>query len=482
MMKNNNKNQAVNPFLPSYEYVPDGEPHIFGDRVYLYGSHDRFGGTKYCMNDYVCYSAPVDDLTDWKYEGISYHKEQDPAWEKGNIIQAPDVAQGPDGRYYLYYALGMIPFVSVAVANRPQGPFEYYGAVQYEDGIPVGMKEHDVFMFDPGIFVDEDGRIWLYTGFAPKPEGIYLEFAKEVQLDGAYVTELLPDMRTAKSAPKRFLPKIGDSAGSGFEGHEFYEAASMRKKDGIYYFVYSSIKSHELCYAFSNHPDRDFRYGGILVSNGNVGFQGNEDAEYYTGNTHGGLLNLKERWYIFYHRQTNRCEFSRQACAEEISFRNGRFAQAEMTSCGLNGGPLTGEGIYPAYIACVLQGKDGAYAYNDSQDIDPDDYPYMTQTGEDREADGDQYIANMRDGAVAGFKYFRFSGERRFVIQISGNANGKLEILTDFKGKVLDEIPVKAAGEMTQVSSKNLVIDGVQAIYFRYRGAGTVNLHAFEII
>ena len=306
-MKNNNKNQAVNPFLPSYEYVPDGEPHIFGDRVYLYGSHDRFGGTKYCMNDYVCYSAPVDDLTDWKYEGISYRKEQDPAWEKGNIIQAPDVAQGPDGRYYLYYALGMIPFVSVAVANRPQGPFEYYGAVQYEDGIPVGMKEHDVFMFDPGIFVDEDGRIWLYTGFAPKPEGIYLEFAKEVQLDGAY-------------------------------------------------------------------------------------------------------------------------------------------------------------------------------AYNDSQDIDPDDYPYMTQTGEDREADGDQYIANMRDGAVAGFKYFRFSGESRFVIQISGNANGKLEVLTDFKGKVLDEIPVKAAGEMTQVNSKNLVIDGVQAIYFRYRGAGAVNLHAFEII
>ena len=31
-----------NPYLPSWEYVPDGEPHVFQDRVYVYGSHDRF--------------------------------------------------------------------------------------------------------------------------------------------------------------------------------------------------------------------------------------------------------------------------------------------------------------------------------------------------------------------------------------------------------------------------------------------------------
>jgi hypothetical protein len=32
---------AANPFLPAWEYIPDGEPRVFGDRVYLYGSHDR---------------------------------------------------------------------------------------------------------------------------------------------------------------------------------------------------------------------------------------------------------------------------------------------------------------------------------------------------------------------------------------------------------------------------------------------------------
>ena len=50
------KKQVLNPYLPSYEYIPDGEPHVFGDRVYLYGSHDRFGGAGFCLNDYVCYS------------------------------------------------------------------------------------------------------------------------------------------------------------------------------------------------------------------------------------------------------------------------------------------------------------------------------------------------------------------------------------------------------------------------------------------
>ena len=40
---------AFNPYLPSWEYVPDGEPHVFGDRVYVYGSHDKFNGKAFCI-------------------------------------------------------------------------------------------------------------------------------------------------------------------------------------------------------------------------------------------------------------------------------------------------------------------------------------------------------------------------------------------------------------------------------------------------
>ena len=27
-----------NPYLPAWEYIPDGEPRVFGDRIYVYGS------------------------------------------------------------------------------------------------------------------------------------------------------------------------------------------------------------------------------------------------------------------------------------------------------------------------------------------------------------------------------------------------------------------------------------------------------------
>ena len=76
--------QAFNPYLPCYEYIPDGEPHVFGDRIYVFGSHDKFDGKKFCENDYVCWSAPVNDLSNCRYEGVIYKKTQDPRALKRN--------------------------------------------------------------------------------------------------------------------------------------------------------------------------------------------------------------------------------------------------------------------------------------------------------------------------------------------------------------------------------------------------------------
>ena len=100
------KRQAYNPYLPLDVCIPDGEPHVFGDRIYIFGSHDKEGGDKFCMLDYEVYSASVDDLTDWRSEGIIYRADQDPDYsEKDKYMYAPDVVRGNDGRYYLYYAM-----------------------------------------------------------------------------------------------------------------------------------------------------------------------------------------------------------------------------------------------------------------------------------------------------------------------------------------------------------------------------------------
>ena len=264
---------GANPFLPEWEYVPDGEPHVFGDRVYLYGSHDRFGAPIFCVGDYVCWSAPVDDLAAWREEGVIYRRGQDPANRLGlRLLFAPDVARGADGRYYLFYAFDFMGTIGVAVCDSPAGRYEYLGRVHYPDGTPYGRRAGDGFAFDPAVLADDDGRVWLYSGFRTPVLALATGGVRTAS-DGAYVLELAPDMLTVRG-PQRLLMATDDPA---FLGHGFFEASSIRKLDGRYVFVYSSVVNHELCYATSSRPDGGFAYGGVLVSIGDVGLPGHPD-------------------------------------------------------------------------------------------------------------------------------------------------------------------------------------------------------------
>ena len=250
--------QAFNPYLPSWEYTPDGEPHVFEGRVYVYGSHDRFRGQTYCLNDYVCWSAPVNDLADWRYEGVIYRKTDDPDNPDGEgCLFAPDVTRGPDGRYYLYYVLSNRDYVSVAVCDNPAGKYEYLGNVRYPDGTRLGQRPGDEPQFDPGVLTEGD-RTYMYTGFC----GPW-----DPKRTGPMMTVLGPDMLTVIEEPVTIMPSAPYAKGTEWEGHEFFEASSIRKFGDTYYFVYSSVVMHELCYATSKHPGRDFRYCGVLVSN-----------------------------------------------------------------------------------------------------------------------------------------------------------------------------------------------------------------------
>ena len=53
-----------NPILPAWEYIPDGEPRVFGDRVYLYGSHDRAAQSDFCDYKLKVWSATIGSATD----------------------------------------------------------------------------------------------------------------------------------------------------------------------------------------------------------------------------------------------------------------------------------------------------------------------------------------------------------------------------------------------------------------------------------
>lgn len=425
------KNQIYNPFLPLYEYIPDGEPHVFGDRVYHYGSHDKEGGDTFCMLDYVCYSAPVDDLTDWRYEGVIYQAKQDPRYPAPQYMYAPDVVQGNDGRFYLYYCMGgdygqggyQGP-VSVAVCDTPAGQYEYLGVVKNPDGSPM-LK---YICFDPAV-LNDDGTIRLYYGtqydYEERDDFLTNDFylQDEIQMFGRSREEILSypdsimgpvmavlsdDMLTVKEAAKHIIPYR--VKGTSFEVHPFFEGASMRKVGRKYYFIYSSWQNHELCYATSDQPDRDFVFGGTIISNGDIGYRGRDTQHKLnmTGTTHGSIIEINGQWYVFYHRLTHKSDYSRQACAEKIRIlEDGSIPQAEMTSCGLNDGPLSAEGTYPAVIACNLTNGHMPHGSNSVFQIS---FPNVTHKGQER------FIAEIEDHTLIGYKYFECRSVKQFGI------------------------------------------------------------------
>lgn len=183
--------------------------------------------------------------------------------------------------------------MSVAVCDTPAGEYKFLGHIHYADGTLWGRRRGDQLPFDPGVLADDDGRVWLYSGFYNAVPAI-LTGGHKLRCDGGTVLELEKDMVTIKTEPRVIFPKKGPGA---FQGHEFFEASSIRKEGKTYIFVYSSRHNHELCYATSQSPDRDFSYGGTLVSQGDIFLDSNlseKHAANYLGNTHGGLLKLED--------------------------------------------------------------------------------------------------------------------------------------------------------------------------------------------
>ena len=220
---------------------------------------------------------------------------------------------------------------------------------------------------------------------------------------GVNMLTLADDMLTVKTGPVRIIPyKV---KGTSFEGHPFFEAASMRKVGEKYYFVYSSQKNHELCYAVSDAPDGGFTFGGTIVSNGDVGYHGRADADRLnmTGTTHGSIIEIAGQWYVFYHRLTHKSDYSRQACAERIEIApDGSIPQVCITSCGLNGGPLPAVGMYPAPTACCI--TDGHMPHG-SNKIYGEVFPHVTHEGTDH------LIAEITSGTRIGWRWFAFEGD-----------------------------------------------------------------------
>lgn len=418
---------AMNPYLPLWEHIPDGEPYIFDDpdnpgkkRVYIYGSHDMLR-TEYCGTDQVVWSAPVDDLENWRFDGVIFKvthnadgKQLHPDG-RGDVLYAPDIAERilPDGskEYFLYpnnQAGGRNGMV--AKSNRPDGPFV---VINWSQSNPD--ESDGVLRFDPAVFIDDDGRVYGYWGF-----------------EKSYMAELDPKtMATVKPGAEIKEDVVSSYKNPG--DFRFFEASSMRKIKDKYIFIYSRwtgdgeyglpSSNYTLAYAYSDNPLGPFTYGGTIIdargrdtdAHGNVIFTATPN-----GNTHGSICEINGQWYVFYHRQSGLDEFSRQAMVEPINIQieegpGGKvsIAEAELTSMGFETDGLDPFRPYPAAIASHFTGPEPA-----KQAYPGVHYPgpYFEVKRQKDHTVAKPYepsinynpVINCTDGSILGYKYYNF--------------------------------------------------------------------------
>lgn len=415
-----------NPYLPKWESVPDGEPRVFGDRVYVYGSHDRVNSEDFCDFKLKVWSASIDDLEHWTCHGDAFHTRadkdhpSDTEWSSRELY-APDVVE-KDGKYYLFaYILGSEG--CVAVSDRPEGPFRLLSRYRTEASDNKDLQEK-IFV-DPGVLVDDDGKVYIYCGYLAS-------YMAQVNPDNMY--EILPGTYRPDIIPVE-------------EPFCFFEACSPRKILDRYYLIYSPKQGSRLVYATSESPTGPFVFGGTIVDNG---------VDYPGGNNHGSICKIKDQWYIFYHRMTNNTIMTRKGCVERITIKeDGSIDEVEMTSLGF------AESLSPyeetkAEIACVLKG--GCYIAEKNVFERP--------------------VINITAGCVIGFKYFDFgmdasgTGLSLFLKLAGCGQKGILHVFLDSEeGTEIGKAQISADDQVLKLRVPS--VTGRHALFFTFETGRT---------
>ncbi len=444
---------AQNPYLPLWEHVPDGEPRVFADpdnpgklRAYIIGSHD-VKNTEYCGPDIRMWSAPVEDLSQWRDEGAIFTHYVDGQWDTmfaPDLVEVTDKATGKKV-YYLYpHSRGWRRVPMVAKSDRPNGPFT-----------PVNLTpdqrqclEGSMIDFDPSVFIenitdkkdkdyDKGFRAYVFYGFqhstaAELDQNTMYSVRPGTQLRDYFIpaSSRYGEVRDPKGTEYPALYK-GQNPGE----FNFFEASSIRQVGNKYVMVFSGYSGPDyglgstnsaLRYAYGDSPLGPWRSGGVLVDSRGVVLS--EDGSKlvttnFAHNTHGSLQEINGQWYVFYHRPPRGFGNARQTMVAPVKIEwdkkkvadggkvrivgydpyvkgnewsakasNGdHYTGAEVTSEGFQIFGLAPYNYYSAGIACYINDNN---AMQDQRDV----------------WNNSMDIAGLKNGAIVGWKYFGFGG------------------------------------------------------------------------
>ena len=447
---------AQNPYLPLWEHLPDGEPRVFEDpdqpgkmRAYIIGSHDVHYD-KYCGPDIHMWSAPVEDLSQWRDEGPIFTWFVNGQWD---TMYAPDLVETTDrttGKktYWLYpHSRGWGRIGMVCKGSRPNGPFTPVNLT------PDGTRclDGSLIDFDPSVFIEpvndkkdkdyETGyRAYVFYGFQ---HSTACELDPKTMYSKRPGTELIDPFIPASSRDGKLLDKEGSEYKALYKEQNpldfnFFEASSIRQVGNKYVMVFSGYSGSEyglgntnsaLRYAYGDSPLGPWRSGGVLVDS--RGVVTNEDGSHLITtnaghNTHGSLQEINGQWYVFYHRPPRGFGNARQAMVAPVKIewdkkpvaKGGKvritgydpfakdnkwtakatdgheYTGAEVTSEGFNIFGLPPYHYYSAGIAAFMYGPGSNEWMQDNHDV----------------WRNSMYLEDIQNGGIIGFKYFGFGG------------------------------------------------------------------------
>ena len=447
---------SQNPYLPLWEHLPDGEPRVFEDpdnpgklRAYIIGSHDVHYD-KYCGNDVRAWSAPVEDLSQWRDEGPIFSWYVNGQWD---TMYAPDLVCTTDRQtgkktYWLYpHSRGWGRIAMVCKGDRPNGPFTPVNLT------PDGIRcvEGSLIDFDPSVFIEnitnkkdpdynKGYRAYVFYGFQ---HSTACELDQETMYSKRPGTELIDPFIPASSRDGKLLDKEGSEYKALYKGQNpldfnFFEASSIRQVGNKYVMVFSGYSGKEygldntnsaLRYAYGDSPLGPWRSGGVLVDS--RGVVPNEDGSHLITtnaghNTHGSIQEINGQWYVFYHRPPRGFGNARQAMVAPVKIEwdkkpvakggqvritgydpfatnnawtakasdGNEYTGAEVTSEGFQIFGLPPYGYYSAGIACYWIGPNANQYMQDNHDV----------------WNNSMDLAGLQNGSVIGFKYFNFEG------------------------------------------------------------------------
>ena len=299
--------KVVKRYLFPADYMADPSVHVFNGKIYIYPSHDweddsnveDDSGDQYIMKDYHVLSIEGDPMNGKVVDHGCVLRQEDIAWH-GRQLWDCDV-QEKDGKYYMFFPMKDKNEVfrhGVAVADNPAGPF-----------IPQPEPVHGSYSIDMAILKDDDGEYYMYFGGLwggqlqsyrdnvgiedpaknNTPDSPNLPHGDQPSLPSR-VVKLSKDMLQFGEEPKP-VQVVGEDGKplAADDPHRFFEASWTFKKDGKYYFTYSTGDSHLLCYAVGDNVYGPFTYKGVILTPV-VGWT-----------THHAIIEWEGKWYLFHH-------------------------------------------------------------------------------------------------------------------------------------------------------------------------------------